>query len=171
VRGHSESIGHVSVLALDASDFLTSTTASDKAVRVWRNGTLLQDVECRVLALCSALFRYRGRVFLAVGDVTARIVIYRMEDGGFEQVAAVEGHADWIRDLDWTVGVAGEAVLASASLDRMIRLWSFTDGEAARLDVTLEAVLEGHDHSVMNAKWGPENILISTSFDKTVMIW
>jgi len=81
-----------------------------------------------------------------------------------EMVAALGGHRAPVRSLAFS---PSSTVLASAGLDRTVRLWriSATDVEAGR-------VLVGHTGSADSVSWEPGGTrLASGSDDGTVIIW
>eukprot|EP00474_Spongospora_subterranea_P010145 CRZ10603.1 hypothetical protein [Spongospora subterranea] len=170
LTGHLASVTNLSVIVALDGHLLISSCASDGTVRLWRDGKCVQTIECTALPLCSALVIYQDRVFLAVGDVDAQVILYRLErDEQFARVAVLNGHGDWIRGLDFMVSEKKECVLASAAQDRLIRIWVFSDAESVH--VSLESVLAGHDQGVLSVRWGPDQQLLSASMDKTMIIW
>lgn len=61
---------------------------------------------------------------LAVGGVDCSVSLYVRGPGGdFLPGPRLKGHADWVRGLAWT-HAPGRLLLASASQDRYIRVWS-----------------------------------------------
>uniref|UniRef100_A0A1D2A3F7 Elongator complex protein 2 n=1 Tax=Auxenochlorella protothecoides TaxID=3075 RepID=A0A1D2A3F7_AUXPR len=122
---------------------------------------------------------------LAVGGVDCSVSLYVRGPGGdFLPGPRLKGHADWVRGLAWT-HAPGRLLLASASQDRYIRVWSLAapgsapaaapgnepEAEALltrfaprprlalsgteSLEVMLEALLVGHEDWVQSVAWQP----------------
>ena len=75
------------------------------------------------------------------------------------------GHKDKVHSLGWN---ESGTILASASIDKTVRLWSFSQGSSRSL-----STLKGHKASVDYLCWNPksDHSLATASSDKTVRIW
>jgi WD40 repeat protein len=74
----------------------------------------------------------------------------------------LQGHGDKVMDL--ALSPDGNT-LASASLDRTIKLWNSKTGECLR-------TLEGHTYWVLSIDFSPDGLtLISSSKDETIRLW
>lgn len=113
----------------------------------------------------------------------------------FERVETLKScHEDWIRCLDFTNDVNGDLLMASASQDSFIRLWRIsqkldankelsTDDNPIQVEertfkvaestfvLSLESVLQGHENWVYSVNWSNSLQLLSSSMDKTMIIW
>ena len=143
------------------------------------------------------------------------------ESASFDPICQLDGHQNWIRGLAFTT-YKGNVLLASGSQDRCIRIWKihtcshddsspaadsnhnldsltrlaskpeFSDSTNIRYQVSLEALLVGHEDWVHSVAWKPshrlpmhngnetientglsENIpyLLSASMDRTMSLW
>ncbi|KPJ00191.1 putative elongator complex protein 2 [Papilio xuthus] len=136
-------------------------------------------------------------LFCALDD--HKIHIFAGEE--YHRVHMLVGHEDWVRGLDVLDVDENSVLLASASQDTYIRLWRIhlhTEVETTteiRVEqklfhaygkdwsVKLEAVLAGHEGWVYGVQWHPMrydtknkrnvpvNRLLSSSLDKTLIIW
>ncbi|KAJ1674314.1 Elongator subunit elp2 [Spiromyces aspiralis] len=92
--------------------------------------------------------RRNRMIVLATGNTDLKIHIYVLEQGGedatprFVKATSLSGHEDWVTDLSFYTHLpamesrgqnstidhwrAGDVVLASASQDKIVRLWRFT---------------------------------------------
>ncbi|XP_047021000.1 elongator complex protein 2 [Helicoverpa zea] len=117
----------------------------------------------------------------------------------YHKVHTLVGHEDWVRGLDVQDVDNSTILLASASQDTYIRLWRIEkhvqqpvsrgikveeklfSAYGENWSVKLEAVLAGHEGWVYGVQWQPPGIgetnkkpiyrLLSSSLDKTVIIW
>ncbi len=82
-----------------------------------------------------------------------------------QQIAVLTGHANVIYDLAFS---ADGQWLASASADRMIRIWNISNP----YEPYLIGLLEGHDAQVISVAFSPDKRqLISASYDGTLRLW
>ena len=154
--------------------------------------------ECTAAAL---LPRFKVAV-VAVGGADRRVHLY-VDDArkGLCYLAWLEGHQDWVRDLNFcTEAESGDLLLASCSSDHFVRLWRVArfvgggaaqgavqeseqrqkivfavndhKGNAPQFAASLDALLVGHSHFVHSVAWSADcKNLISASMDKTMIVW
>eukprot|EP00002_Diphylleia_rotans_P006492 TRINITY_DN1584_c0_g1_i2.p1 TRINITY_DN1584_c0_g1~~TRINITY_DN1584_c0_g1_i2.p1 ORF type:complete len:570 (-),score=131.49 TRINITY_DN1584_c0_g1_i2:1437-3146(-) len=88
------------------------------------------------------------------------------------QLATCVGHTSAVTDLDFHPFHDG--TLATSSADSTVKIWSL-DAEAVKANQSLSAAttLNGHGSSVLSVHFHPtaNNLLASTSADKTVKLW
>jgi small GTP-binding protein len=81
---------------------------------------------------------------------------------GIQLAKLLVGHEDTILRLSWS---SDGVKLASASVDKTIRLWNVEEGRLLR-------TITGHAYGVNFATWSPRgDRLASCSFDQTVRVW
>ena len=121
------------------------------------------------------------------------------ESGQFVEIVSLLGHEDWVRSISF-VDVAEDSVLfSSTSQDCTVRMWKvelnteekeaekspgllevkrqgFSVG-ANSFSVSLDTVLESHEHWVYGAEWSHASAvdvklqLLTASLDKTIILW
>ncbi|MFT5127339.1 MAG: WD40 repeat protein [Rhodothermales bacterium] len=110
---------------------------------------------------------WRGRLTaLAVADkellVADRGQIHRLNCDTWDHLGTIDAHADSIFDLDLS---PDGKLLASASADKLVKLWSAPDWQPA-------GVLEGHTGYVLATAFDPKTTrLASTGDDEAIKIW
>ncbi|RKP26433.1 WD40-repeat-containing domain protein [Syncephalis pseudoplumigaleata] len=184
---HTASVTTIAILPAaygsDRAHILVSA-ASDGTIIVW---TCLQIIPVGArYATALAMARLPGTQvpILVSAGTDFRISLYTLQKDqvGMQQIDALQGHADWIRDLQFVrvdSTAAPELLLASASQDRYIRLWRVAP---LRFSVMLDAVLQGHDDWVYSVCWHPRVMdaagklvqpmrLLSASADKSAILW
>jgi WD40 repeat protein len=101
---------------------------------------------------------------LAVGHENGEIALFtqaalRKDEGCSYKL---QGHKHMVKSVAFS---SNRQLLASASLDRTVRLWDTHTRECA-------AVLEGHSCAVYSVAFSPDNrLLASASLDRTVRLW
>ncbi len=101
---------------------------------------------------------------VAVAGRLRQITIWEPSaDGHFTQLAELRGgHSDWIQSL--ALAPDGDT-LASGGKDRIIQLWSISDGRLLR-------TLRGHKDRVWSVAWSPDGKrLASASGNGSVKVW
>ena len=85
-------------------------------------------------------------------------------------ISSLLGHTAPIKSIRWS---PGGNLLATASRDRTIRLWSLPDKGLGEVTMRAAAVLTSHSGSVMHVDWAPSgNALYSVSDeDRTLQTW
>ncbi|KAJ3137898.1 Elongator subunit elp2 [Physocladia obscura] len=162
LTGHSApvsalAVAHARVFPTSTSDLIISA-ATDATVRIWRrspssnHSTFEDHVECiQILptgprySLSAALsFLPNSNVpilFLAGCDNLISVYLSNDKNLQFSKILALQGHTDWIRDLEVATFTKlntdvsstnfgyseGDLMLASASQDKYVRLWKVSE--------------------------------------------
>lgn len=80
--------------------------------------------------------------------------------------STIKAHTGPVRSCDLS---ADSTLLASASDDKIVKLWQATPGGGSKFVLSFE----GHTHWVRSARFAPtdSNLLVTCGDDKTVRIW
>jgi WD40 repeat protein/cellulose biosynthesis protein BcsQ len=115
-------------------------------------------------SILSVAFSPQHEQLLATGDAGGGIRLWKGEN--LEQCSVIRAHSSWVRSV--TFNPNGK-LLASASDDQLIKLWSVSDGE---LDEKPIKTLEGHKYRVRSVCFSTDGkFLASSSLDKTIKLW
>ncbi|GMK54156.1 hypothetical protein CspeluHIS016_0107420 [Cutaneotrichosporon spelunceum] len=140
---------------------------------------------------------------LFMGLTDRKVQVWTLVDNSYRYALSLEGHEDWVRCLALTPypGVNGtDLLLATGAQDNYIRLWRISpfvaggdmfdlsqlegnaqistkahvlavDGE--RFNITLEALLVGHESGLTNVNWSHAESprLLSSASDNSMVIW
>lgn len=69
-----------------------------------------------------------ARRFVTGGsDCQVKLWEYSPETGGYQNMAILPGHTDWVRDVAWSPTVLSKSYIASASQDKTVRIWTSAD--------------------------------------------
>ncbi|BDA40643.1 Elongator complex protein 2 [Coccomyxa sp. Obi] len=145
LTGHSGPVTSLAVQHLSENSLLLASSAADEAVRIWKcspsntldvgrslsqeSWSLVQCIESGVVLQHSLAFtQLPGQpewLLLAMGSVDNSIrLLLRHTGGQFQHVCRLKGHSDWIRSLSFTPTEEGGLLLASASQDKLVRIWA-----------------------------------------------
>ncbi|XP_015587414.1 probable elongator complex protein 2 [Cephus cinctus] len=137
---------------------------------------------------------------LALSMEDSSVQLYCQDSSeNFIKVQLLVGHEDWIRCMDFAHDNNGNVLLATGSQDSTIRLWKISMDkeeidpdelkqkkqqflvEKIKYNVTLESILSSHEGWIYGIHWHPAKIcngkydqpmkLLSSSLDKTMIIW
>lgn len=157
--------GQASSLAFSPDGQMLATTCIDgNTVKLWsRDGDLLQTLEGHTAAVVSVSFSPDGQTIASAA--TDRTVRLWHTDG--TPRATLTGH----RSAVWDVAFSPNGQwLASASSDRRIHLWHLTPNDRGEVG-TLLTILNGHTDSVQQVAFADNETLLSSSNDRTTLIW
>ena len=175
LRTFNEPSGKINCVVFSPNGELIASASDDKTVRLWNlDGKLLKTFLKHLKWVFSVAFSPDGQLIAsASADNTVKLwnrngTLLKTFTGHSDSVTAVSfspaSLGDW--GLGLRVGQKSSPVpiLASASLDKTIRIWG--PREPSRL------VLRGHQDDIRDVTFSPDNRLIATaSNDKTVKIW
>ncbi|RMZ87222.1 hypothetical protein DV736_g5551, partial [Chaetothyriales sp. CBS 134916] len=199
VKAHDGTVNAISCLKQSA---LFVTGGADSLIKIWRRradgldliNTITTKPRFIPLSLSIGWFvgsKTNDATFIAAAGTRNDIQVYSAENllkenPVIQHCATLTGHEGWIRSLALTSNSDGCYMLASASADKYIRLWKFTEGESvptrpvshaaeigihqttlapklqtvvcsdSKYTITFEALLLGHEDWVYSAAWSPE---------------
>lgn len=94
--------------------------------------------------------------------------IWRREGTTYVVEATLAGHTDWVRDVCWLPSVVARLLIATASQDRTVLIWSHEGGEWKSTPLTLEKFAD----VCWRASWLMSgNILAVSGGDNKVTLW
>lgn len=142
-----------------------------------------QNIKNKGYTLAAATYKQ----FIVVGGTGIQLQVIDAET--LEHVF-VDGHENWVRDLDIKVLESKESkseqiVFASASQEKCIRLYTVTMNcdvvnddffstiiKLNKFSIEFEALLIGHDDWVVAVQWHPTKpALVSASADSSLIVW
>lgn len=181
-----------------SSHLLICSGTTNGDFKIWRR-TNTPEIELLQNLDLSNKFALEGRliklsissIILAIAIEDFTIELFAFNDSRFVKVQKLSGHENWVTSIDYTLSKSGEFMLASASEDKIIRLWKISqkpnevveanDLKTKKQDflvnneeyqVVLESVLSGHEAWVYDIHWHPKTMkLLSCSLDKMAIIW
>ena len=120
---------------------------------------------------------------LFVGSSDNTVTGYYILDGNVLDKVILKGHTNWVTCMALEGGL-----LATASLDRSIRLWSLSDSQSQGLQELVQtknflktrdrtiyfnqnALLLGHESGVNSVAFTDDGLIISAGSDRSVIIW
>lgn len=196
-------------LLFEGKDIIVTGT-SEGFIQVWlidtTNSESLQVSEAQQaiqvrnrIPLCMAMSSISGIPILACSSADGKIDLYVMQDGLFTLQCRLAGHENWVRGLSFAT-IDECLYLCSGSQDKYIRIWKIHEAIEAKsgiveliskedhiviaqkkFEISLEALLLGHEDWVMSVQWAPLEKtskglvqplkILSSSADKTMMIW
>ena len=164
LRGHSDSVWCVQ---WSKDNKRIASGSKDKTVRIWC-GETGDEISCLTNYAANG-----GAVYCVSweGGIDSRLCtggtdnLVRIWDTYTEScIQTVDGHTDWIRDVQW--GQGGK--ILSASADHTVRVWSFTEDGTAKCQLGLM----GHSDCCWSVSMSPDtHYAVSGSTDGTVKVW
>lgn len=101
---------------------------------------------------------------LKIWSWDAATAAYRCEEGGL-----LQGHTDWVLDVDWSPTTLQKSYIASASQDRTVRIWT---SDVSNPGQWQSKVLKEFDTTVWRVSWSLSgNVLAVSSGDNKVTLW
>ncbi|RFU78062.1 vegetative incompatibility het-e-1 [Trichoderma arundinaceum] len=156
LKGHSDP---VLALVFSQDSLLIASASYDCTVRIWRvdTGECIQILECSTQAELIA-FSHDSSLIASVTDYN----VIGIWDSKGRCIQKLNGHAYAIQSVVFSDDLL---LVASASKDYTVRLWSIASGNCIHK-------LEGHTESVMVVAFSHDSSLVaSASRDHTVRIW
>ncbi|KLU88530.1 protein transporter SEC13 [Magnaporthiopsis poae ATCC 64411] len=88
---------------------------------------------------------------------------------GVNSGGLLQGHTDWVLDVDWSPTTLQKSYIASASQDRTVRIWT---SDVSNPGQWQSKVLKEFDTTVWRVSWSLSgNVLAVSSGDNKVTLW
>jgi WD40 repeat protein len=159
ITTYSQHSSSVRALEWLDNDTLASAGSYDQTIKLWSPTTGQTKRTIQINGYVLSLTMLNTNIHLAAGLESGDINIYNINDGNL--VSSLKGHtSDVVNDL---VQISAD-LLASASLDKTVRIWNLTNN-------TCKFTLTGHTYQVVGLKQITPSILASGSVDKTIKLW
>jgi ribosome assembly protein 4 len=141
------------------------SASGDKTVRFWDVNieAPLATVTGHLNAVLVIAWSPNGE-FLASGDESGLIIVWEGET--HKKISELDGHKKWINGISWEPlhKNPGSTRLASCSKDMSTKVWNVPLGRC-------ECTTSMHSASVTKILWGGQDLIFSTSQDRTVKVW
>ena len=152
---------------------LLAFASADNTIRIWnvREGALVRQLAGHSGAVRSLTFSPDGLV-LASGSEDKTIRLWNVRDGKLFLAKPIEGHVDTVTTLAFFAPQKGtpksteRLLLASGSLDRMVRLTQITNGKLAGEPL----VLKGHTNAILSVAFTVEGDKVYAMSDNRSLI-
>ncbi len=161
IKGHQ---GEVKSIAFNENDSLFASSSLDTTIKLWdKKGRIVNSFDDYIKGVSTVVFHPRFPQ-IATGGFENKIILRSIKDHlSPEDQTFLElvGHKSEVRKLSFH---PNGKILASASADQTVRIWSSQGNELA--------TLAGHDGAVWDVNFSPDGKwLISASEDGTARLW
>lgn len=162
--GHSEA---VLVVSFSPDSSVLATGGGDKIMRIWDMNTLTPQEELSShQAWVQVLSWSPDGQYLVSGSKDGVLVTWRHDgDYGKFKGRKQKAHSNYVSHVSWEPlhkNINCDRYV-SASKDASIKVWHVTSG--------MVYSLSGHQSCVTCVKWGGEDMIYSSSQDRTIIVW
>uniref|UniRef100_A0A5S6R5I7 Protein SEC13 homolog n=1 Tax=Trichuris muris TaxID=70415 RepID=A0A5S6R5I7_TRIMR len=169
-------------LAFGSADGSISVVTFELNMESWAQSKILDAHSLGCNAVCWAPAAESGCVcdpegqpksivkMLASGGCDGSVKIWReTEDGNWVEQARLQGHRDWVRDVEWNPLVISAYRIASCSQDRTVTIWTCSDIGA---NTWSNQVLPVFEDVVWSVSWSLCGTYLAIGYgDNQVSIW
>lgn len=159
LKGHK---GDIVAVAFSPDEQKIFTGGVDPIARLWdiQSGKVLLELKGYQGLISSVVFTPDGKFILA-GTSKGKAILWNAQSG--KHIRTMNCHRSEIRSID--ISSDGQCFI-TASGDHTIKYWQLLNGKEL-------CELNGHSGEVIEADFHPinNNLVISTSLDKTIKIW
>ena len=105
-------------------------------------------------------------------DNLVKLWQYNSGVNSYDNIATLQGHSDWVRDVAWSPSPLSKSYIASASQDHTVRIWTLPAGaDIADANAWKSEVLQ-FDVVVWRVSWSMAgNVLAVSAGDNKVSLW
>ena len=172
--------------------FTSVASSTDFMISIFRDGERIAFTDVKkyvfdVRLVMNPSFWTVSEPVIAYSTDDSRVSMGFFDGDSFSQLLSLSGHEDWSRSLDYIFTPNNSLLLASASQDGFVRVWTIVEAESkgnnhemgdklfsiksAHFTVSLETVLAGHEGPVYCVKFVNDRNIITASLDKTLIVW
>lgn len=145
-------------------DGIIASTSGDCSLKLWDKSLSPLDSFVHDRTVRRVKFAPDGKQ-LAICSFNGKVLIYKLENGVFEEYAELEGHESEVKSISWS---ADSSLLATCGRDKSVWVWEcWEDG-----DYECAGVITSHSADVKDICFHPYDcILVSVSYDMTVKLF
>ncbi|KAK3117502.1 GTPase-activating protein S13 [Teratosphaeriaceae sp. CCFEE 6253] len=105
-------------------------------------------------------------------DNLVKIWSFNAATQGYDNVATLSGHSDWVRDVAWSPTPLSKQYIASASQDHTVRIWTLGSGEDVGNAGAWKCEELNFEVVVWRVSWSMAgNVLAVAGGDNRVSLW
>ncbi|EMD00914.1 hypothetical protein BAUCODRAFT_188970 [Baudoinia panamericana UAMH 10762] len=105
-------------------------------------------------------------------DNLVKLWSYSSTTQSYDNVATLQGHRDWVRDVAWSPTPLSKQYIASASQDHTVRIWTLAAGEDIANAGAWHSEELNFEVVMWRASWSMAgNVLAASGGDNRVSLW